>query len=281
MYLPKLDSPPETILDYLVLRFPHVPEATWRGRMARGLVNASNGVTVTEGSVYTHGQMICYSREVTDEPLSLEVETILYQDAEIIVVDKPHGTVVTPAGSHVKRSLLHRLKEQTGFADLAPLHRLDKDTAGLILFGIQQTSRAAYHELFAKNRVQREYLAIARLDAEPHGSRWRIENRLGPAAPWFRRGVVEGPANAITDIELLEIRNGCGLFRLRPQTGKKHQLRVHMASMGFPIVGDPLYPEVNPSSGGTLQLLAKRLSFADPITGARKDFESMRKLNHP
>jgi len=248
--------------------------------MARGLVNASNGVTVTEGSVYTHGQMICYSREVTDEPLSLEVETILYQDAEIIVVDKPHGTVVTPAGSHVKRSLLHRLKEQTGFADLAPLHRLDKDTAGLILFGIQQTSRAAYHELFAKNRVQREYLAIARLDAEPHGSRWRIENRLGPAAPWFRRGVVEGPANAITDIELLEIRNGCGLFRLRPQTGKKHQLRVHMASMGFPIVGDPLYPEVNPSSGGTLQLLAKRLSFADPITGARKDFESMRKLNH-
>jgi tRNA pseudouridine32 synthase / 23S rRNA pseudouridine746 synthase len=280
VYLPKLQAPPGTILEYLVLRFPHIPESTWRDRIARGLISASNGVTVTEGSVYTNGLMVFYTREVTAEPMPLEFETVVYQDEEIILVDKPHGMVVTPSGDHVTRSLLHRLQEQMGIANIAPLHRLDKDTAGLILFGIKEESRATYHELFAKNLVQREYLALARLEREPHQTQWRVENRIGSSMPWFRQGIVEGPVNAITNIELLEIRNGLGLFRLKPQTGKKHQLRVHMASIGFPILGDAFYPELNRSSQVALQLLAKRLSFADPITGAGRDFESIRKLNH-
>jgi tRNA pseudouridine32 synthase/23S rRNA pseudouridine746 synthase len=279
VYLPKIDSPPATILDYLVQRFPQIPESTWRSRLERGLISTTTGVRLTENSPYTHGLMITYLKEVEAEPLPAELETIIYRDEEIIVADKPHGMVVTPAGDHVARSLLHRLQEATGFADLAPLHRLDKDTAGIIVLGIKRESRAAYHELFSRNRVQREYVAAARLASKPLETRWHVENRIGPSTPWFRQGIVEGPANAITGIELLEFRNGCGVFRLRPQTGKKHQLRVHMASLGFPIVGDRLYPELNPSSEPPLQLIAKKLSFSDPITGTSRHFESLRRLN--
>jgi tRNA pseudouridine32 synthase/23S rRNA pseudouridine746 synthase len=214
------------------------------------------------------------------EPEPREAETLLYQDSEILVADKPHGMPVTPAGDYAARSLLSRLEHRCGIETLAPLHRLDRDTAGIVLFSIKRASRARYHALFAEGAIEREYFAISRVAEVPTQTHWRVENRLGEGVPWFRRRIVEGPVNAITEIELIEVHEGLGQFRLHPQTGKKHQLRIHMASIGFPILGDALYPEMQnlPDSDPSLQLLACRLVFADPVTGIRREFSSSRQL---
>ena len=276
--LPKLESPPASIADYLISRFPHVSEPAWRDRFARGLITIAEGVTLREDAPYRHGLLVYYEREVPLEPDSPEVETILYQDSEILVADKPHGMPVTPAGDYVARSLLARLERSTGLGTLAPLHRLDRDTAGLVLFSVNVSSRARYHELFAKRVIEREYLAIARVNEVPEQTRWLVENRIGAGTPWFRRQIVEGPVNAITEIELTEVPDGLGRFRLRPKTGKKHQLRVHMAAIGFPILGDPVYPDLREPqpSDPPLQLVASRLSFTDPLNGVKRDFITAR-----
>jgi tRNA pseudouridine32 synthase / 23S rRNA pseudouridine746 synthase len=179
--------------------------------------------------------------------------------------------------------MLYRLQERTGLESLVPLHRIDRDTAGLVLFGIKATSRARYHELFAKKQIQREYLAAARVADVPEKKHWMVENRLGAGTPWFRREILsEGLINASTEIELLKTRDGIGLFRLTPTTGKKHQLRVHMASIGFPILGDALYPEMRDPepSDPPMQLLASKLTFIDPLTGIQREFNSERRLQH-
>ena len=280
VYLPKSASPPRTILAFLVERFPNVDEATWRKRIARGRVTtADDGARISGDTPYRHGIHVLYYRDVSSEPATAEVEQIVYRDDEILVVDKPHGMVVTPGGSHVKRALLFRLQKSTGLAALAPMHRLDRDTAGLVLFAVKLESRGDYHRLFSEGTIEREYFAIAHVRARPDTSEWRVENRLEPGTPWYRQRIVAGPANALTRIELLELRDGLGLFRLRPGTGRKHQLRVHMASLGFPILGDRVYPEIRNSGQAELplQLLAKRLAFTDPITGKQHAFVSSRK----
>jgi tRNA pseudouridine32 synthase / 23S rRNA pseudouridine746 synthase len=271
-----------TVLEHLIVRFPQITAATWKDRMARGLVTTSEGSILREDSPYRAGTMVFYVKEVPSEPAPLELETILYQDDEILVADKPHGMPVTPVGNHVARSLLNRLQEETGIGDLVPLHRLDKDTAGLVLFGIKAASRSRYHDLFARGAIEREYFAVAPSASEPfHPAHWTVENRLIPGTPWFRRQVAkEGRVNAVTVIELVETGEGLGLFRLLPRTGKKHQLRVHMSSIGFPILGDALYPEMRDPqpSDPPLQLLAYRLAFIDPFTGIQRDFTSQKQL---
>ena len=283
IYLPKLESPPTTILGHLALLFPQVSGAAWRDRAARGLVTTGDGVKIREDSPYAHGLTVFYMKEVQSEPEPLEIERILFQDDEILAADKPHGMTVTPAGDHVARSMLYRLQERTRLDSLVPLHRIDRDTAGLVLFGIKAGSRARYHELFAKKEIQREYFAVAHVADVPDQKHWRVENRLGAGTPWFRRQILnDGPINASTEIELLEARDGIGLFRLKPVTGKKHQLRVHMASIGFPILGDALYPEMRNQepSDPPMQLLACRLTFIDPLTGIQREFKSERRLQH-
>jgi tRNA pseudouridine32 synthase / 23S rRNA pseudouridine746 synthase len=283
VFLPKVESPPATILEHLAVRFPHIPVSTWRDRMARGLVTSCDGAVLREDSPYRHGMTVLYAKEVPSEPAPLEVETILYQDDEILIADKPHGMTVTPGGQHVARSLLNRLQKQTGIADLVPLHRLDRDTAGIVLFSSKAGSRGRYHQLFSSGVIEREYLAVASVVETPTERYWILENRLIAGIPWFRRNVESGgPVNAITEIELIETRDNLGLFRLKPRTGKKHQLRVHMSLIGFPILGDPLYPQLREPavSDPPLQLLARRLSFADPFTGLRRDFRSARELRY-
>jgi tRNA pseudouridine32 synthase/23S rRNA pseudouridine746 synthase len=261
LYLRKLDSPPATILEHLVAHFPRVPEQTWRERVARGVVTL-NGKPIEETSPYRHGLTVEYEREVHEEPAVMASESILYQDDEILVADKPHGMPVTPAGDYVQRSLLFRLQQRTGLPELSPAHRLDRETAGLVLFSVKASSRARYHRLFAKNLVEREYMAVASLP-EANQKEWILENRIVEGSPWFTQKIVEGPVNAITKIELVERRGELGLFRLRPSTGKQHQLRLHMSSIGAPIVGDPYYPEVREKGVDEppLQLLACRLAF--------------------
>lgn len=280
LYLQKLDSPPATILAHLIAHFPSVSAQIWQERVAKGSVTLDDGSALRESDPYQHGITIHYERENASEPPSPESETVLYQDSEILVADKPHGMPVTPAGDYVERSLLFRLQKSTSLSDLSPIHRLDRETAGLTLFSVNTDSRARYHELFAKKTVEREYLAVAHLPDTPGRKHWLVENRIDAGTPWFVQHIVEGLPNAKTVIELLENRGDTGLFRLTPSTGKKHQLRVHMASIGAPIVGDPFYPQVREKHEGEppLQLLAYRLAFTDPVSGAPRSFASTRQL---
>jgi tRNA pseudouridine32 synthase/23S rRNA pseudouridine746 synthase len=280
LYLPKFSSAPRTIFEYLLARFPQVDTNIWRARVAQGKVTLSDGTPLEESSPYRHGLTVFYRREVAAEPPAGEEPRIVYRDDEILVVDKPHGMPVTPVGDHVERSLLIRLQRITELPDLAPVHRLDRDTAGLLLFTINLDARAHYHQLFSEGRVEREYCALAHVSVPLQKKRWHIENRIEAGEPWYRQQIVEGRINAITDIELVDARASFGKFRLFPKTGKKHQLRVHMASIGCPIVGDPFYPAITNKNEGDppMQLLANRLAFTDPLTRAARSFTSTRTM---
>lgn len=288
LYLPKFSGAPRTIFEYLVSRFPRVELATWHERVSKGLVTLSDGTMLTAHSAYRHGITVFYRKEVPSEPALLEDPLIVYRDDEIIVVDKPHGMPVTPSGQYVERSLFIRLQRMTGLPDIAPIHRLDLDTAGLVLFTIKENARAPYSRLFAEGRIEREYVAISHVKNPLQDKRWRIENRIGPGEPWFLQRIVEGQVNAITEIEAAEVESGLGRFRLFPKTGKRHQLRLHMASIGCPIVGDPFYPALTrrpdagprrPDPGLNLQLLARRLAFIDPLSNETRSFVSHRNLS--
>jgi tRNA pseudouridine32 synthase/23S rRNA pseudouridine746 synthase len=167
------------------------------------------------------------------------------------------------------------------------VHRLDRETAGVVLFTITTDARARYHELFSSRSVEREYLAVARIGNAGTHKEWDVRNRMEEGEPWYRRRIAEsddvGEPSAITRIQLLEAQNGFGLFRLVPETGKKHQLRVHMASIGCPIVGDLLYPDIRERNehDSPLQLLAHRLSFIDPLSGEPRSFVSAQQLLWP
>lgn len=283
LYLPKLDSPPATILDHLIEHFPNVTAKVWRERIQRKRVTLDNGTPLPQDQAYQHGITIYYEREAADEPSSTESETILFQDDEIVVADKPHGMPVTPGGDYVERSLLFRLQRSTGLTDLSPIHRLDRETAGLVLFSVKADTRGRYQQLFEKKAIEREYFAIAHVANTLAQRHWLLENRIEAGTPWFTQRIVEGLPNAKTVIELLEVHGDTGLFRLTPKTGKKHQLRVHMASIGAPILGDPFYPQVREKQPGEppLQLLAHRLAFTDPVSGTAYSFTSIRRLGLP
>jgi tRNA pseudouridine32 synthase/23S rRNA pseudouridine746 synthase len=279
-YLPLRADPPRTLLAFLVEAFPHVNRHCWETRILQGQVTLSGGDAVTPYTPYIPGETVHYRRQVDDEPGAPEGETVVFRDERLIVADKPHGMPVTPAGDYLARCLLVRLQERTGNPLLVPAHRLDRDTAGLVLLVGDPALRGLYHQLFSHGKVEREYLACARIRGASARTRWEVENRMGPGTPWFRRQIVPGPPNAATGIELIERRGSVGLFRIRPRSGKKHQIRVHMASIGHPILGDPLYPQMAgpPDPARPLQLLARSLRFVDPVSGVPLRFRSSRTL---
>jgi tRNA pseudouridine32 synthase/23S rRNA pseudouridine746 synthase len=280
LYLRKLESPPATLLEHLVACFPHVPAEIWRRRFLDGRITTDNGTVLSLATPYRYGITVRYWKGVQSEPLPIEEEEVLDWDDHIVVADKPPGMVVTPTGDHLERSLLVRLQRRTGIPTLSPVHRLDGDTAGLVLFCIRPDERQAYHRLFAGGNIKRQYQALARMSQLPEKQQWRVESRIGRGEPWFRQQVVEGESNAITHIQFLSAERSLGLFRICPESGKKHQIRIHMASIGFPILGDRLYPILQDRSARLppLQLLAARLAFLDPVTGTTRDFVSRRRL---
>lgn len=285
LYLAKLDEPPATVLEFLVTKFPRITREEWVDRFERGLVRTASGRALSVRSPYAHGLTVVYYRETEQEPHVPFEEKIVYRDERIVIVDKPHFLPVVPGGPYVDECVLARVRKTTGIESLTPMHRLDRDTAGLVLFVIAPELRAQYHRLFADEDVDKEYRAVARVPVEPQESEWSVENRLAPSEPWFRMQIVEGEPNSSTHVTLEQWRDGLGLFRLRPRTGKKHQLRVHMASLGYPILNDTLYPELLVTAADDysrpLQLLAWRLAFTDPVSGAPIEVESERELIYP
>jgi tRNA pseudouridine32 synthase/23S rRNA pseudouridine746 synthase len=286
--LPKLASPPSTILEYLCDHFSRVERDVWIARIATGKVRVHDDIIVTAATPYQHGITVFYFREVeTEEEIPFR-EKVVFEDDHLLVADKPHFLPTTPSGGSVNECLLYRLQRSTGITDLAPLHRLDRETAGLILFSKLRGERQLYTKMFVTGEIKRKYQALARigdsLDVEA-GRNWLVENRLEPGDPWFRMRIVPGEVNARTRIVLKDIREGIGRFELEPQTGKKHQLRVHMMSLGFPILNDEFYPELKLRSRGDysrpLQLLASEIRFRDPISGEDFAFESEQRLVTP
>ena len=271
-------GPWATVLDGLCARFPSVDRARWLDRMARGLVRDADGSSITPGTPYRVGAEFRYYREVADEPGIPFDEVVLHVDEHLVVADKPHFLPVTPAGGFVAETLLARLVRRLGNPHLVPLHRIDRGTAGLVLFSANPDSRARYQALFPQRLIRKRYEALA-LPLTDRVFPLLRRTRLQAGEPFFRMCEIDGPPNSETRIDVIERGEHVWRYALEPVTGRKHQLRVHMAGLGAPIVNDALYPSlvaerVDEDYEKPLKLLARALSFVDPLSGVERQFES-------
>ena len=248
-----------------------------RAKVVGGEVFRVDGTAVDADSVMPAGAVVYHYRDLPDEvdvPFPIPV---LYSDGRIVVVDKPHFLATMPRGGHVMQTALVRLRRELDIPELSPAHRLDRLTAGVLVFTARRELRGAYQGLFATGAVSKTYLA--RSSAEPGlTAQQSVSNRIVKRRGVLQAAVEAGEPNAETLVEPL----GEGTYRLTPRTGRTHQLRLHMAGLGVPIDNDSLYPAVRQCDPGDfsrpLRLLAHRLEFDDPITGRRHCFVSGRTL---
>lgn len=269
------------LLDYLAERLPLVSREGWRQRMEQGLVVDGRGRALLPYQRFEPGMRVYYWRAVDDESHIPFDAQIVWEDEHLLVADKPHFLPVVPTGRYVQSSLLVRLKKLTGNSQLSPLHRIDRDTAGLVLLSKQAATRGVYQALFRDRAMHKVYEAVAPFNPGitfPREHRSRMEE----SQRFFLMHEVEGEPNSHTRMELLEHNVHWARYALEPISGKRHQLRVHMAALGLPLRNDAFYPEVNDPPEGDfskpLQLLARQLRFVDPRTGQERCFESRRGL---
>lgn len=264
------------VLTELAARFG----AAARAKVLAGEVVDADGTVIDDATVLPAGTSVYLYRDLPDEvPVPFGIP-VLFRDDDIVVVDKPHFLATMPRGRHVAQTALVRLRCSLGLPELSPAHRLDRLTAGVLLFTTRRELRGRYQTLFARGLVRKTYLARAAVDPGlvlPAVLRSRIFKRRGQL-----QAVTEpGEPNAETLVELL---SPDGRYRLTPRTGRTHQLRVHMASLGLPILGDPLYPAVidvpADDFSTPLQLLAQSIEFDDPVTGSARKFVSNREIGH-
>jgi tRNA pseudouridine32 synthase / 23S rRNA pseudouridine746 synthase len=263
--------------DELLTRFG--PEVA--AKAIAGEVVDQHGVVLDPATVLPVGASVYLYRDLRDEvPVPFDIP-VLYQDEDIVVVDKPHFLATMPRGRHVAQTALVRMRRKLGLPELSPAHRLDRLTAGVLLFTARRELRGAYQTMFARGAVHKTY--VARAAANPHVTLPRVvQSRIVKRRGHLQAVEEPGEPNAET---LVESISADGVYRLTPRTGRTHQLRVHMASLGMPIYGDPLYPNVIsvPDDDFTqpLQLLAQRIEFQDPVSGALRRFVSSRRLCPP
>ncbi len=274
------------VLDFLAHRLPKVSRADWAERMAQGLVVDAQGQPVPPHAPFRPQTKLYYWRALAFEhPIPFE-ERIVFQDEHLVVADKPHFLPVTPKGRYVQETLLVRLKRRTGIDTLTPLHRIDLETTGLVAFAVRVQDRNAYQALFRDRAVRKTYEAIAPHDPQRTWPLHKV-SRLEDSAHFMAMHEVPGEPNADTLIDLIEARGGWARYALKPLTGQRHQLRVHMATLGLPLWGDRIYPTLLPPTpegeapdlSRPLQLLARTLAFDDPITGQARHFDVGRSLD--
>jgi tRNA pseudouridine32 synthase/23S rRNA pseudouridine746 synthase len=280
--MPTAEKPYPSILAFLCRRFPAIAHDIWVKRISDGKVHDENSRLITVDTPYVPLQRLFYYREVSAEPHIPFRENILFQNDEILVACKPHFLPVTPGGRYVDECLLNRLRRSSGIEELVPLHRIDRETAGLVLFSVNRKSRGLYGTLFMNGLVEKTYQAVSACLPDQQQNSWQVENRIEHGKPWFRMTTTAGTVNARSSIRLAEVKGERARFILQPHTGKTHQLRLHMSSIGFGILHDRYYPELEDEREDDftrpLQLLAERLCFTDPLTGRKMEFESDRTL---
>lgn len=271
-------GPWKTVLDFFKEQYPQVHATTWKARMAKGQVVDETGLRVDANTAFRVGACIFYYRELENEKPIPFREQILYQDEHILVADKPHFLPVIPAGKFLHETLLVRLRKQRAIEDLAPIHRLDRETAGVILFSLNRKTRGDYTSLFRNRKVRKVYEALApRLEESNFPTTRR--SRVVQGEPFFRMKEIAGEVNSETHISVVNHHGSLSLYQLLPITGRKHQLRLHLAALGIPVINDKLYPvltasETHDDFSRPLKLLAKSISFRDPLSGREHYFES-------
>lgn len=269
--LPQANPGVSTVLEYLIIKFPSIDALIWTKRVADGKVHWQDGSLITAQSIYRPQQRVYYYREVENEPIIPFMETILFQDEHILVAYKPHFLATIPGGIYVNECLQNRLRRSTGIKTLQALHRLDRVTAGLVIFSVNPGTCHRYHHLFETRKIHKTYQAVAQIREGENliGQEWEIKNRLVQSEPRFVMRVTDGEANSHSVIRCLQQSAQKALFELNPVSGKTHQLRVHMQTLGWPILNDKYYPRLQPLSADNysvpLQLLAKELRFFDPV----------------
>ena len=281
-------GPWRTITDFLVEHFTSISRETWLARMASGHVVDEFGALVTPGRPYPASSggtvRVYYYRDVPDEQVIPFLETVLFQDEHLVVADKPHFLPVTPSGNYLQETLLVRLKNRLNIDSLVPIHRIDRETAGLVMFSVRSADRDAYGSLFRKHTVQKHYEAIAPWQPDIDFPLSR-KSRIVEDQPFFRQRETQGEPNSETHIDVIKKIGDLAHYALSPVTGKKHQLRVHMNALGLPIFNDRMYPPVahtpDDDYATPLQLLAKSIAFVDPVTGQARQFHSQRALAWP
>ena len=285
VFLPADQSHPN-LLQFFITQFPHIEVKEWEDRFAQGLVLNAEGEALEASSAYQPNTHLIYFRRLAREPEIPFEEQILFQDEHILAADKPHFLPVTPSGLYLHQTLLNRLKKKTGIQTLSPIHRIDRDTAGLVIFSIKPNERAAYQNLFRDRVVRKLYEAIAPYsEALNTKLPMTYRSRLEESEHFLQMMEVEGEANTDTLIEIVAQSKPWAKYRLTPGSGKKHQLRCHLNALGIPIKDDQIYPiltayqEYDLDVSKPLQLLAKEVSFLDPITNAQRQFVSQRSLD--
>jgi UPF0176 protein len=281
-----------TMLDFFVDRFDHVKKEYWQRRFMAGEITDQNGHSLEAKTRFRLGQTLHYNRAILNERRIPFEAGVIYEDELIVVADKPQFLSVAPSGNQVSETLLMRLREQLNCPTLSPAHRIDRDTAGLVLFTKQKMHRGLYQNLFRDRFIHKIYWAVAAYRKDvllPV----QIHNRLGRSAQHFMQAAsTAGIPNAQTLIELIEHNQQWGLYCLTPTTGQRHQLRAHMSELGLPLLNDEIYPVIKPEVADTdeawlsryqrpLQLLAKHLRFSDPYTQQWRDFTSRFHLQLP
>jgi len=273
------------MLRFLTERFPDVTRESWAARLQRGEVVDATGKPLQADSHVRQGMRIWYYRELDEPETPIPFkERILFQDRHLLIVDKPHFLPMIPTGRFLHETLLVRLKAQLELPHLVPIHRLDRETAGVVIFSHNPDTRGKYQSMFQKRVVKKVYEALA----GPIAGRefpFTYRSRMQDAAQFFVSEEVPGEPNSETLIEVVERRGNVVRYRLHPHTGRKHQLRLHLSSLGAPILNDAFYPVALPCKGddfsAPLQLLARTISFEDPLTGETRTFSSERTLDWP
>ncbi|WP_354263450.1 RluA family pseudouridine synthase [Arthrobacter sp. OAP107] len=294
------EGPWDTAMDYMMHRWGHIDPQGIEDRFDAGEIVGEGGIPLHRGTRLEDHTFIWYYRTLPPET-RLPVElNILHQDEHILVVDKPHFLPTTPGGTYIQESALVRLRNQLDLPDLIPMHRLDRMTAGILLLSTNPETRGKYQVLFEKRQVQKEYECVSA--AEPAAGHPAVDfpvvvrNRMTKSRSYLLAEVIDGEPNAETRINLLRTFDGAGtgdrtaagagglgLYRLEPHSGKTHQLRVHMASLGLGILHDSFYPELLDKAPDDytkpLQLLARGIRFVDPVTKEPVEYRSRLQLS--